>query len=133
LLLPVLAALLDVFPFVILGLHSDNGPESINARVAALLDKLHAEFAKSRSCRTNDNALAESKNGSVVRKHLGYGHIPGRFAQQVNDFAQGVLSPYLNIPPPLLLPHRGDRRQGPAAQALPLRDDDPLREAQIAP
>jgi transposase InsO family protein len=103
-LLPVLAALLEAFPFVILGFHSDNGSEYINARVAALLDKLHTEFTKSRSRRTNDNALAESKNGSVVRKHLGYSHIPGRFAQQVNDFAQGVLSPYLNFHRPCFFP-----------------------------
>jgi hypothetical protein len=103
-LLPVLAALFEAFPFVILGFHSDNGSEYINARVAALLAKLHAEFTKSRSRRTNDNALAESKNGSVVRKHLGYSHIPGRFAQQVNDFAQGVLSPYLNFHRPCFFP-----------------------------
>jgi len=103
-LLPVLAALFEAFPFVILGFHSDNGSEYINARVAALLAKLHAEFTKSRARRTNDNALAESKNGSVVRKHLGYSHIPGRFAQQVNDFAQGVLSPYLNFHRPCCFP-----------------------------
>jgi transposase InsO family protein len=103
-LLPVLAALLDAFPFVILGFHSDNGSEYINARVAALLAKLHAEFTKSRSRRTNDNALAESKNGSVIRKHLGYSHIPGRFAQHVNDFAQGILSPYLNFHRPCFFP-----------------------------
>jgi len=103
-LLPVLADLLDAFPFAILGFHSDNGSEYINGRVAALLEKLHAEFTKSRSRRSNDNALAESKNGSVVRKHLGYSHIPGRFAQQVNDFAQGVLSPYLNFHRPCFFP-----------------------------
>ena len=89
---------------VILGLHRDNGSEDINARVAALLAKLHAEFTQSRSRRTNDNALAESKNGSVIRKHLGYSHIPGRFAQQVNDFAPGVLSPYLNCHRPCCFP-----------------------------
>ena len=103
-LLPVLAALFDTFPFVILGFHRDNGSEDINARVAALLAKLHAEFTQSRSRRTNDNALAESKNGSVIRKHLGYSHIPGRFAQQVNDFAPGVLSPYLNCHRPCCFP-----------------------------
>jgi transposase InsO family protein len=103
-LLPVLAALLEAFPFVILGFHSDNGSEYINARVAALLAKRHAEFTKSRARRTNDNALAESKNGSVIRKHFGYSHIPGRFAQQVNDFAQGVLSPYLNFHRPCFFP-----------------------------
>jgi transposase InsO family protein len=103
-LLPVLAALLDAFPFAILGFHSDNGSEYINHRIAALLEKLRIEFTKSRSRRTNDNALAESKNGSVVRKHFGYSHIPGRFAQQVNDFAQDVLSPYLNFHRPCFFP-----------------------------
>jgi hypothetical protein len=103
-LLPVLAALLDAFPFAILGFHSDNGSEYVNHRIAALLEKLRVEFTKSRSRRTNDNALAESKNGSVVRKHFGYSHIPGRFAEQVNDFAQGVLSPYLNFHRPCFFP-----------------------------
>jgi hypothetical protein len=103
-LLPVLEALLDAFPFAILGFHSDNGSEYINARVAALLEKLRAQFTKSRSRRSNDNALAESKNGSVVRKHFGYAHIPACFAQQVNEFAQGVLSPYLNFHRPCFFP-----------------------------
>ncbi|WP_421621720.1 hypothetical protein [Alkalilimnicola ehrlichii] len=53
---------------------------------------------------SNDNALVESKNGSVVRKHLGYAHIPGRFAAQVNAFTQGILSPYLNFHRPCFFP-----------------------------
>jgi hypothetical protein len=36
-----------------------------------LLNKLNIEFTKSRPRHSNDNALAESKNGSVIRKHLG--------------------------------------------------------------
>ena len=103
-LLPVLEALIEAFPFVVRGFHADNGSEYVNHRIAALLEKLRVEFTKSRSRRTNDNALAESKNGSVVRKHFGYSHIPGRFAQQVNDFAQGVLSPYLNFHRPCFFP-----------------------------
>lgn len=97
-LLPVLEALIGRFPFRVLGFHADNGSEYINHRVAKLLNKLAVEqFTKSRARRSNDNALAESKNGAVVRKHFGYAHIPGRFAQRVNDFAQNVLSPYLNF------------------------------------
>jgi len=104
-LLPVLETLIEAFPFVILGFHADNGSEYINHRVAALLEKLRIEqFTKSRARRTNDNALVESKNGSVVRKHLGYAHIPGRFARQVNAFTQGVLSPYLNFHRPCFFP-----------------------------
>ena len=42
----------------------------------ALLEKLRIEFTRSRPRRSNDNALVESKNGSVVRRHLGHAHIP---------------------------------------------------------
>lgn len=104
-LLPVLEALLLAFPFLVLGFHADNGSEYINKRVAALLVKLHIhEFTKSRARRTNDNALVESKNGSVVRKHLGYAHISARFTDQVNAFTQNVLSPYLNYHRPCFFP-----------------------------
>jgi transposase InsO family protein len=104
-LLPVLEALLQAFPFLILGFHADNGSEYINHRVAKLLEKLCIEqFTKSRARQTNDNALVESKNGSVVRKHLGYAHIPGRCARAVNTFTQGVLSPYLNFHRPCFFP-----------------------------
>ena len=75
-LIPALHALIEAFPFNILGFHSDNGSEYVNHQVARMLDKLRIEFTKSRARRTNDNALVESKNGSVVRKHLGYAHIP---------------------------------------------------------
>ena len=104
-LLPVLEALIGRFPFRVLGFHADNGSEYINHRVAKLLNKLAVEqFTKSRARRSNDNALAESKNGAVVRKHFGYAHIPGRFAARVNDFAQNVLSPYLNFHRPCFFP-----------------------------
>lgn len=103
-LLPVLAALMAAFPFVILGFHSDNGSEYINHQVAKLLEKLRIEQTKSRSRQTNDNALAESKNASTVRKHLGYSHIPQHFASQVNAFTTEVLSLYLNFHRPCHFP-----------------------------
>jgi len=104
-LVPVLEALLGAFPFNVRGFHADNGSEFINRKVAALLRDLHIdEFTKSRPRRSNDNALVETKNGSVIRKHLGHSHIPGRYAQRVNAFAQQVLSPYLNFHRPCLFP-----------------------------
>jgi transposase InsO family protein len=102
-LIPVLQALLDSFPFVIKGFHSDNGSEYINHHVAKLLNKLLIEEqTKSRSRHSNDNALAESKNGSIVRKHLGYSHIPQRFATLVNGFCRDHLNPYINFHRPCL-------------------------------
>ena len=95
-LIPVLEQLLDAFPFVIKGFHSDNGSEYINQHVAKLLEKLLIEFTKSRARHTNDNALAESKNASIVRKHLGYSHIPQKWAPLINEFNQTYLNPYIN-------------------------------------
>ena len=95
-LIPVLEQLLGTFPFVIKGFHSDNGSEYINKHVARLLEKLLIEFTKSRARHTNDNALAESKNASIVRKHLGYSHIPQKWAPLINEFNQTHLNPYIN-------------------------------------
>ncbi len=101
-LLPVLALILAQFPFVVLGFHSDNGSEFINHQVAKLLEKLRIEQTKSRSRHSNDNALAESKNASVVRKHMGYAHIPQHFALRINAFYQETFNPWLNLHRPCL-------------------------------
>jgi len=96
-LLPVLEAMLHQFPFRILGFHADNGSEYINHVVARLLGKLLIEFTKSRANRSQDNALVEGKNGAVVRKHIGYGHIAGEHAEALQKFYTAHLNPYLNF------------------------------------
>jgi hypothetical protein len=53
-----------------------------------MLEKLRIEQTKSRSRHSNDNALAESKNASIVRKHMGYEHIPKKHAQANGTFYQ---------------------------------------------
>ena len=103
-LLPVIRQLLEEFPFIILGFHADNGSEYVNYQVATLLEKLRIEFTKSRPRHSNDNALAESKNGAVVRKHLGYAHIPQQYADRVNVFCTEVLNPYINFHRPCFFP-----------------------------
>jgi hypothetical protein len=103
-LIPVLESLIDSFPFIIKGFHADNGSEYINKRVAGLLNKLLIELTKSRSRRTTDNALVESKNGSIVRKHLGYHHIPQKWAPLINEFNQKYLNPYINYHRPCFFP-----------------------------
>ena len=96
-LLPVLEAILHQFPFQILGFHTDNGSEYINHTVAKLLNKLLIEFTKSRANRSQDNALVEGKNGAVIRKHIGYGHIAGEHAEALQKFYTAHLNPYLNF------------------------------------
>ncbi|MEX2517369.1 MAG: hypothetical protein WD572_10775 [Gammaproteobacteria bacterium] len=103
-LIPALEAILAGFPFVIKGFHADNGSEYINRQVADMLGKLFIELTKSRSRQTNDNALVESKNGSVIRKILGYMHIPQRYAPHVNAFNQAHLVPYINYHRPCFFP-----------------------------
>jgi hypothetical protein len=95
-LVPVLENMLAGFPFVIRGFHSDNGSEFINKTVAKLLNKLLIRFTKGRPRHTNDNGLVESKNGSVVRKHLGYAYIPQAFADRLNQYNRDFLNVYIN-------------------------------------
>lgn len=115
-LLPVLLAMIDALPFIILGFHSDNGSEYINGRVAKLLQKLLIEQTKSRARRSNDNALVESKNGSVIRKHFGYSHIPKTFAEPINRLCQAHLMPYLNFHRPCFFPRTEIDAQGKAVK-----------------
>ncbi len=103
-LIPVLEALLAEFPYKIRGFHSDNGSEYVNQVVAKLLNKLNIEFTKSRARHCNDNALAESKNGSIVRKHLGHHHIAQKWASEINDFNFQYLNPYINYHRPCYYP-----------------------------
>jgi transposase InsO family protein len=96
LLKPVLEAMLHQFPFRIRGFHADNGSEYINHTVAKLLNKLVIEFTKSRPNKSEDNALVEGKNGAVIRKLIGYGHIPSQHAERLQKFYTAHLNPYLN-------------------------------------
>ena len=119
-LLPILEALIAALPFQVLDFHSDHGAEYINHRIAALLEKRHSQaFTKSRARRSNDNALAESNNGAVVRKHLGYAHIPGRHAAAVNRFTPQVLSPYRNFHRPGFFPTEVVDAKGRLRQRYP--------------
>jgi transposase InsO family protein len=93
---PVLATMLTQFPFVIHGCHSDNGSEFINQAVAKLLNKLMIQQTKSRPRHSNDNGLAETKNGAIIRKHMGWGHIPAGHAGRIQQFYSAHLNPYLN-------------------------------------
>lgn len=115
-LIPVLEAILHQFPFVVLGFHADNGSEFINHTVARLLEKLQAEFTKSRANRSQDQALVEGKNGAVIRKHIGYGYIGAEHAERLQKFYTTHLNPYLNFHRPcgfatVTLDGRGKRKR----------------------
>jgi transposase InsO family protein len=111
-LVPVLESILGQFPFTIRAFHSDNGSEFVNHVVAKLLNKLLIRFTKSRPRHSNDNGLVETKNGSVLRKNLGYAHIPQGCAELLNEYHKGYLNPYIDFHRPCFFPvsvidHRG--------------------------
>jgi len=103
-LIPALESILQQFPFVVRGFHSDNGSEFINYRVAGLLEKLFIEQTKSRAYHCGDNGLVETKNGAVVRKHIGFGYIDAKHAEAVDQFHREHLNPYVNFHRPSAVP-----------------------------
>jgi transposase InsO family protein len=113
---PLLESLLNQFPFQVVGFHSDNGGDYVNRIVAGLLNKLLIRFTRSRPRRPDDNGLVESKNGSVIRKNLGYTHIPRSCAGLLNVYHRENLNPYINFHRPCFFPvtvidHKGKVRK----------------------
>ena len=112
---PLLKTMLRQFPFRILGFHTDNGSEFINRTVAELLNKLLIEQTKSRPRQSGDNGLVETKNGAIIRKHMGYGYIDASHADRINSFYREFLNPYLNYHRPCAqadveIDHKGRKR-----------------------
>lgn len=99
-LVPLLIRILESYPFVLYEFHADNGSEYINRVVCKMLNKLFIKLTKSRSRQTNDNALVENKNGSVVRKWMGYGFIEQKHADHINEFYFEIFNEYLNFHKP---------------------------------
>ena len=118
-LIPALTEILEQFPFIILGFHSDNGSEYINKIVAKLLNKLLIQFTKSRPRHSNDNALAESKNASVVRKFMGHAHIPQKYASKLNQFHRSYLNIYVNFYRPCFFPELKVDKNGKIKKSYP--------------
>jgi IS30 family transposase len=101
---PALAKAFGSFPFRIRNFHSDNGSEYINDVVHQFLVRWKAKQTKGRPRHSNDNGLAETKNGAVIRKHMGYRHIPQPYASRINVFYREHLIPYLNFHRPCAFP-----------------------------
>ena len=93
---PLLEAMLEQLPFVVVNFHSDNGSEYINEMVAKILNRLKIKQTKSRARKSNDQALVEGKNGSVIRKHMGRNFIPKSASEVINNFYIEWFNCYLN-------------------------------------
>ena len=102
--IPALLEMFKQYPFAIFNFHSDRGGENINYQVAYLLEKERIKQTKSRSRHCNDNALVETKNGSVIRKNMGWQHINQNLSDRVNKYYKNFFNPYLNFHRPCGFP-----------------------------
>lgn len=64
-------------PFPLRGIDTDNGSEFVNELLITFCSNHGIEFTRSRPYRKNDQAWVEQKNGSVVRRLVGYGRLEG--------------------------------------------------------
>jgi transposase InsO family protein len=126
--------ILNQFPFHIKGFHSDNGGEFVNKVVAEILNKLLIRFTKSRPRHPDDNGLVESKNGSVIRKNLGYVYIPQAGACLLNGYHQRYLNPYINFHRPCFFPVEEIDRKGRVKKKYPYdRINTPFEKLKVIP
>ena len=77
LIVDALERLRATLPFPLRGIDTDNGSEFINEFLITFCADHGIEFTRSRPYRKNDQAWVEQKNGSVVRRLVGYGRLEG--------------------------------------------------------
>jgi hypothetical protein len=70
-------------PFAVRGLDIDNGSEFLNEALAGYCKGHGIELTRSRPYRKNDQAWVEQKNGSVVRRLVGYRRLEGSSAAAI--------------------------------------------------
>ncbi len=78
-----LDAFRDRLPVTLLGLDTDNDSVFLNETLVEYCDLHGIEQTRSRAYRSNDQAWVEQKNGSVVRRLVGYDRLSGVAAAQV--------------------------------------------------
>ncbi len=83
LIVEALDRLRETMPFDLHSFDTDNGGEFINETVIAFCAKHKIEFTRSRPYRKNDQAWVEQKNGSIVRRFVGYGRLEGLAAAEI--------------------------------------------------
>lgn len=92
-----LERLRSAMPFPLRGIDSDNGSEFINEAVVAYCMKYNIEFTRARPHRKNDQAWVEQKNGSVVRRLVGYGRLEGIAAVESLSRLYGASRLFVNF------------------------------------
>jgi hypothetical protein len=123
----------ELTPFPWLGLDTDNGSEFINYELLSFCREEQLTFTRSRPYKKNDQCHVEQKNGSIVRRTVGYDRFEGSAACQQMAALYGVLRLYVNFFQPslkLVSKHREggkvtkkyDRAQTPYQRVLASED-----------
>lgn len=89
-------------PFTLLGLDTDNGTEFLNNTLLNYCRDGEITFTRSRSYKKNDQCYVEQKNGSVVRKFIGYDRFEGIAPCRILEALYAVLRLYVNFFQPSL-------------------------------
>jgi hypothetical protein len=87
----------EVLPVTILGFDSDNGSEFINRGLIDFCRAHQITFTRSRPYKKNDQAHVEERNGSVVRRTIGYDRYEGAVARSALHRLYEVLRLYVNF------------------------------------
>lgn len=92
----------ELLPFPLQGIDTDCGSEFINHDLLDYCEDKFITFTRARTHRKNDQAHVEEKNGSVVRRLVGYDRFEGREAWQALAELYRVLRKYVNFFQPSL-------------------------------
>jgi hypothetical protein len=84
-------------PIPMLGLDVDNDSAFINETVVTYCSEREIELTRSRAYKKNDQAWIEQKNGSVVRRLVGYGRLEGATAAEALDALHDAARLYVNF------------------------------------
>jgi Integrase core domain len=91
-----LAILRRQFPVPIRGIDTDNDSAFINETLRGYCQEQHLEFTRSRAYQKNDQAWIEQKNGSVIRRFVGYRRLSGLVAGQCLSTLYKLMRLYVN-------------------------------------
>ncbi len=84
-------------PFVLLGVDTDNGTEFLNYTLLDYCREKEITFTRARAYKKNDQCYIEQKNGSVVRKFIGYDRFEGLEPCRTLEALYAVLRLYVNF------------------------------------
>lgn len=93
---------MEILQFKILGIDTDNGSEFINYALVKFCEINNITFTRSRAYKKNDQAHVEEKNGSIVRRIVGYDRFEGIAAWQALTELYANVRLYVNFFQPSL-------------------------------